>query len=341
MACENSFQIARNGYSLRRNFVVTMKNLVFIILFFTSAPFFGQKPKDPVKISTLWKVDETKKIHVDHNTKVSFDDSLVKHTQYSYDVVMRLIDNSETYTLNWVCLNNPEMLQFANPVKGTDVKENQILQILKTAEEKIVLVDLRLEMNKTTGEIIEWANGRELLKNTEFKEKKELKTWCFEQGFTEAERVDLELEFSKKLNAAYGYWRQTLLQNANMFFESYKQSFVVNQTITSDVQTLDVLSMQDGETQFPGKQTCDATEVNDRLIMDKKVEYDAEFLSNYLRKKGGKFESITSSEVKVYEEEQAIFNLSSSWLINYKKKLHFQVKGMKTTSTTTVTFIAI
>lgn len=302
---------------------------------------FAQGNKGKLKVSPQWNVGDVKKVHVDENTRISFDDSVVKNLQNKYDVLVKLTNNSSFYTLSWTCKNDEEMLQFANYADAKDKVENRVIQALKSAENQIVFSEFSLQMDKSTGQVKEWLNGKELLKNAEHHEKKKLKAWFEDDQIPEDDRLDIELTFSKKLNAAYDTWRTSLLEKANFFFESYNQRFTTNQTLTEDVTTADILDLRDTETKFPGKLTCEATEVNDRLILDRKIDYDKEFLTLYLRKMGSSFENLSLNEVMIFEKEQSIFDLKSTWLINYTKRLYFEVKGMKTTSTRTVTFLSI
>ncbi len=314
------------------------RNLTILFVFFQCFVSVGQE--NQLKISPKWKVGESRKAHVDQSIRVIFDDSIVKNQQKSYDVVIKVSAvKSNFYVIKWSCKNDNEILQYYHHRSAPDPNENRIIDALKSAEKKVLYMNLTLQMDKNTGEIKEWLNGRELLKNAEFQEKQNIKKWCASKNVPDEDRINMELDFSKKLNAAYEIWHEMLLQKANFFFESYKQNFLMNKTLKEDVLTTDILDLLDDKTKFPGKMTKEATEINDRLILDKKIEYEKEFLTLYLRKMDDSFNNLSSKDVMVFEKEQSIFDLKSTWLVNYSKKLYFEVRGMKTTSTSTVTFL--
>ncbi|MDC1186845.1 hypothetical protein N8079_03370, partial [Crocinitomicaceae bacterium] len=75
------------------------------------------------------------------------------------------------------------------------------------------------------------------------------------------------------------------------------------------------------------------------LILDRKLIYDKDFIANYLQKMGGSLADLSPNEVMIFENEQSIFELKTSWLLSHTKNMYFEVRGMKTTTRTTISFL--
>ena len=315
-----------------------LKITVLALLCILPKVLAAQNHGEMVKITPKWTLGDTRDIHVDLTTKVSYDDSVVKETQSGYLVQIKVIETKPNLILKWNSQNDEESFLFKKGIYSIDSLEKIIQTALINAEYEILTSDLKLQMDPNTGEFKFWLNGLELLKNAEFHQKKILKEWCVNNEIAANKRLEIELIFSKKLNQGFQIWKNNILNNANSIFSSYQIGFVMNNSIVEDIFTRDILHLNDLETEFPGKLTKDASEVNDKLILDRKLVHDKEFISNYLHKMGGSLANLSPNEVVIFENEQSIFELKTSWLLSHTKKMYFKVRGMKTITSTTITF---
>lgn len=320
-------------------FTLLLRTLLLFLSIGFSFHAAAQKNGKLIKIAPQWNVGDTKKVHVENSTRVEYDDSLVRNEKISYDVFLKVVEKNDFYTLIWSSKNDISLHQFRHLTDGETPYEKQLNSALLLAEDEILFAEFKLMIDVNSGIVKEWLNGKELLKNTEYHSKKKIKAWAVQNAITDKERLDLEIEFSKKLNTAYDIWRDLLLQKANNFFEPYNQYFTLNQTLTEKVMTADIMHLNDLESNFPGTMTKEAADVNGKLILDKKIEYEKAYIIQYLKKIAPTMGKLTESDVMIFEKEQTIYDIKSTWLVNYNKKLYFEVKGMKTTTNTTITFL--
>ena len=315
----------------------------FFVLFLISISLpllsIGQTKSDLVKISPKWEVGDVRQIHVELDNKMSFEDSVIRETKENYDVRLKVLAVYPNILLEWKSVNDLSVYHFKNEKADTNEIKSKLHELLMKAEEEVLQASRKLQMDSKTGKIALWTNGIELLKSAEYHQKKNLKVWCAEKDISASDQIALELEFSKRINQGFPIWKEMVLTQANSIFTSYQISFTVNKTLKEDIVTRDLLQMNDKETEFPGVLTKDATEVNDKLILNKKIEFNKEFVANYLRKTSATFTDLTSEEVIIFENEQSVFDLKSTWLLSHVKKMHFEVRGLKTSTRTTISFI--
>lgn len=318
---------------------ICLKITALFLLYILPNIALAQNQGEIVKIVPKWNLGDQRTINVDLSIKVDYDDSLVQDAHSEYQVNIKVIETKPNLILNWNSQNDEEMFIFKKENKATDPLKRAIQTAIINAEYEILSSDLKLQMNPNSGEFVIWVNGMELFKNAEFHQKKVLKEWCTKSEMPANERLKVELDFSKQLNQGFQMWKSNLLNKVNSIFSSYQVGFIMNKTISEEIFTKDIMHLNDIETKFPGKLTMDATEVNDKLILDRKLIYDKDFIANYLQKMGGSLADLSPNEVMIFENEQSIFELKTSWLLSHTKNMYFEVRGMKTTTRTTISFL--
>lgn len=311
--------------------------LGFYITFTLSV--FGQSNEKKWKIEPQWKLGDTKSVRVEYTSQLYFDDSLIEQKSTVYNTLMKVIAIDDYFTVSWICKNDQEIRVFDTLTTSNTEANAYSNQLLKEAEREILHSVLQLQVDKRTGQVLEWSNGREKLKNTGHTKKKELRKWCESNAVSDTLRIELEYYFNKRIENAYEIWREKLLQNANNILAPYTLGFKLNHTTVEDVQTKDVLQTSDTTLVFPGKRTTDAVEVNGKLMVDAKLVHNNDTITQYLRKSISNMETLEKNEVEVYETEHNLFDMNSTWLINSEKELYFKVKGMKKKTRSSITLM--
>lgn len=318
-----------------KRFILQQFLLGIICLFATLG---AQSQGDLVKIVPKWKAGDVRNIRVDFTRIVEGKDSIITQENRGYDILFKVLEVNDHYLVRWTCTNDEQFLIAKEIPENMDAIDRRILEGFNAVKMEVLQAELIFQLDKKTGKAKEWIDGLQRLNTVEFQEKKKMREWCKVNNMAADARAEMELNFSKLLQAEYPLWRSKLLEKVSGVFEQYGLAFSLNKETQEKILTSDLVENQDEEVDFPATLTKKATEFGDRLTVKTTIDYDKVFLHSYFQKTQIGMEDLSLEDVLVIEKEQVIFDLTTNWIINYTKTLSFEVGDLKTVSKTSFMF---